>query len=72
MGITGNIPWDGVKRPQTKGDNEVEYPAMEYVNHVQNALDNKFPLSLTGRTDLQEYKERLLSMAFVYYILGGK
>lgn len=71
VGIKGNIPWDGVKGPQIKEDNEVEYPAMEYVDYVQNALDNKFSLSLTGRTDLQEYKERLLSMAFVYYTLGG-
>ncbi|OOR09981.1 hypothetical protein BW897_24785 [Bacillus cereus] len=71
VGIKGNIPWDGVKGPQIKEDNVVEYPAMEYVDYVQNALDNKFSLSLTGRTDLQEYKERLLSMAFVYYTLGG-
>ncbi|MGQ3480135.1 hypothetical protein [Paenibacillus sp. TY11] len=71
LGIVGGVPWDGVPGPildQTKG--EVEYTRLSHADYVENALNNKFTLSLTGKIDVTEYKQRLLTMAYVYKALG--
>ncbi|WP_235431583.1 hypothetical protein [Paenibacillus sp. VT-400] len=71
LGIVEGLPWDGVPGPildQTKG--EVEYNRLSHADYVENALNNKFTLSLTGKIDVTEYKQRLLTMAYVYKALG--
>ncbi|AXR17081.1 MULTISPECIES: hypothetical protein [Bacillus] len=75
IGQVGNLPWDGVIGPKViskNGEEFIEYPTMEYVNYIDNALENKFTLSLTGLVDTKEYANRVLNMAFVYKFLGVK
>ncbi|TYS22767.1 hypothetical protein FZC71_12635 [Bacillus subtilis] len=73
IGIVGNLPWDGVPGPHyDKEIQEVEYTRISHADYVQNAIENKFTLSLTGKIDIDEYKQRLLSMAYVYKALGLK
>ena len=69
IGQLGNSSWDGAKGPsRIEIDNQVfiEYDKMDYVDYIDNALENKFSLSLTGKIDTKEYKSRVLSMAKVY------
>ncbi|YBV93570.1 hypothetical protein M1D53_29005 (plasmid) [Bacillus sp. PK9-021] len=71
IGIVGRLPWDGVPGPRydiEKG--EVEYTRISHTDYVKNAMQNKFTLSLTGKIDIKEYKDRLLAMAYVYKALG--
>lgn len=71
IGIVGNLPWDGVPGPHyDKEIQEVEYTRISHADYVQNAIENKFTLSLTGKIDIDEYKQRLLLMAYVYKALG--
>jgi hypothetical protein len=73
IGQTGTRAWDGVAGPRlTRSGNQdaVEYPAIEATDYVQQALDSKFSLSLTGQVDIREYEARVLAMARVYRLLG--
>ena len=69
IGQIGDNSWDGAKGPKKiEIGNRIllEYDKMEYVDYIDNALNNKFSLSLTGKIDTKEYKARVLSMAKVY------
>lgn len=73
IGQVGKLPWDGVPGPQIiKNDDEefVDYPALEYADYVDNALENKYSMALTGKVDVREYAARVLNMAYVYKALG--
>ncbi|MFE5392734.1 hypothetical protein [Bacillus thuringiensis] len=71
IGQAGNLPWDGVSGPLHKEDQKViEYTSIDYVDYVNNALHNKFSLSLTSQIDIREYQDRILMMARVYSALG--
>lgn len=69
IGKTGHLPWDGVYGPKSRivnGKECIEYTKIEYADYVENAVNNKFSLSLTGQVDVKEYQERILSMFRVY------
>lgn len=71
IGIIGDLPWDGVPGPKfDKAKQTVEYIHISYADYVENTLQNKFTLSLTGKIDTAEYKARLLAMAYAYKALG--
>lgn len=73
IGQTGELPWDGVPGPrlvQLIDRLVVEYEAIDHVDYVTNALQNKFTLALTGQVDVREYEARVLTMAYVYRALG--
>ena len=73
IGQTGSASWDGIAGPRlTRISNRdvVEYPAIAATDYVQQALANKFSLSLTGQVDVREYEARVLAMARVYRVLG--
>ncbi|MFB9327709.1 hypothetical protein ACFFSY_17415 [Paenibacillus aurantiacus] len=71
IGQAGGLPWDGIQGPsEIPGKNMVRYAAMEYADYVDQALGNKFTLALTGKIDVNEYQERVLSMACAYHALG--
>jgi len=79
IGQIGSRPWDGVMGPVVvkEGSQEfVEYNSFAHVDYVDNALAGKFSLSVLGRIDSTEYKNRVLSAAFVHAVLerelGGK
>lgn len=75
IGQIGNLPWDGVSGPRRvtrDGKAFVEYSALAYADYVENALQNKFSLALTGKVDVREYEARILAMARVYRELGIK
>ncbi len=75
IGQVGVLPWDGVPGPKvvTNAEGEfAEYASFDHVDYVQNALDGKFSIRVTGHIDLEEYQSRVLSMALVYKTLGGK
>ncbi|MGQ4646492.1 hypothetical protein [Lyngbya aestuarii] len=75
IGQQGNLAWDGVPGPKVVqlGDQQmVEYAAIDYVDYVENALQGKFSLALTGQVDVNEYQARVLAMGYVYRALGIK
>lgn len=64
-----NQPWDGIVGPQviTQQNQElVEYASFDHVDYVENSLQNKFSLTLTGKVDVQEYMTRVLAIARAY------
>lgn len=72
IGQVGNIPWDGVPGPQIvhPGTTDlVEYSGFAHIDYVENALQNKFSLVLTGQIDIHEYRVRILAMARTYRAL---
>jgi hypothetical protein len=72
IGQIGNSSWDGVPGPQrvTKnGKDFVEYVNFAHADYVENSLEKKFSLSLTGQVDTLEYQARVLAMANVYRVL---
>jgi len=74
IGQESNLPWDGVSGPEiirVGSKDVVEYSEINHVDYVDNALQNKFSLTLTGKIDTDEYKTRVLSMARVYITLGA-
>ena len=48
----------------------VEYTDFAHADYVENSLQKKFSLSLTGKVDVREYQGRVLAMANVYRVLG--
>jgi hypothetical protein len=72
IGQIGSRPWDGVMGPVVvkEGSQEfVEYNSFAHVDYVDNALAGKFSVSVLGRIDSTEYKNRVLSAGFVHAIL---
>jgi hypothetical protein len=70
---TGLLPWDGVPGPrlvQADGEELAEYASFDHVDYVENALQNRFSLALTGRIQTREYVTRVLAMARAYLALG--
>ncbi len=73
IGQVGNLPWDGVPGPKVVVNNGkvlVEYTDFAHADYVENSLQKKFSLSLTGKVDVREYEGRVLAMANVYRVLG--
>ncbi|WP_017318539.1 hypothetical protein [Mastigocladopsis repens] len=73
IGQVGNLPWDGIAGPQRvtrNGTTFIEYADLAHADYVENSLQNKFSLSLTGRVDVREYEARVLTMAKVYEVLN--
>jgi hypothetical protein len=72
IGQIGSRPWDGVMGPvvvKEASQEFVEYNSFAHVDYVDNALAGKFSLSVLGRIDSTEYKNRVLSAGFVHAIL---
>lgn len=68
-----DFPWDGVVGPQVVVRNNqelVEYTRFEHVDYVENTLENKFSLALTGKVDVNEYTNRVIAMARAYRAAG--
>jgi hypothetical protein len=75
VGQIGSLPWDGVPGPrivQQGGEAFAEYLSFAHTDYVQNALDGLFTLAIIGKTGIEEYKDRVLSMALVNRELGGQ
>ncbi|WP_341284976.1 hypothetical protein [Priestia megaterium] len=70
IGKAGGLSWDGYIGPIQVDNEHVEYTAFNYVDYVDSALNNKFSLLYTGKVDINEYKARLITMAYVYKVLG--
>lgn len=73
IGQAGTLPWDGVPGPKltlVADKKVVEYSALDNIDYVANALQDKFSLALTGQVDVREYEARVLLMAQVYRVLG--
>jgi hypothetical protein len=74
IGSNGNLGWDGSHGPKliTSNDNNeiVEYFNIEYIDYVENALQNRFSLQLTGKADIDEYEDRIKVMARAYIACG--
>lgn len=75
IGQIGSMPWDGVAGPQIiveGGQQYAEYASFQHLDYVRNALESKFTLRQTSRIDADEYKRRILAMAFSYLVLGAE
>jgi hypothetical protein len=75
IGEVGNVSWDGVAPPHVvneKGKDFADYANFARVDYVQNALRNKFTISLTARVDSSEYQQRVLALAVTYLNLGAE
>ncbi|GAA6623476.1 hypothetical protein [Scytonema sp. NUACC26] len=73
IGQVGNQSWDGIAGPRKvtrNGRNFIEYPDFAHADYVDNTLQKKFSISLTGQVDVREYEARVLAMANVYRVLG--
>lgn len=73
IGQVGNLPWDGIPGPRRvtrDGKDWVEYTDLAHADYVENTLQKKFSLALTGQVEVREYEARLLAMANVYRVLG--
>lgn len=73
LGQTGRLPWDGVPGPRLVPDGQrdvVEYADFAHVDYVENALKNRFTLTLTSRIGTTEYVRRVLAMARAYQAVG--
>jgi len=74
IGQTGNQPWDGIAGPRmvrVGNRNMLEYNAIDHADYVENALNNRFSLTLTGAVDVNEYESRVLATARAYRALGA-
>ena len=72
IGITGDLPWDGVRGPvlvEVDGAEVVEYPSIDHADYVTNSLEGRFSLARTGRIQEHEYRGRVLAMARAYEAL---
>ncbi len=75
IGQAGMLPWDGVPGPRVilaDGQEIAEFASFQHADYVRNALESKFTLRLTARVDSTEYEHRVLAMALVYRVLGGR
>ena len=74
MGQFGPLPWDGVNGPRIinfDGIEHAEFANFYHVDYVQNALNGKFTMRLTGAVDSKEYENRVLAMAAVHGAITG-
>ena len=70
IGLDGNPPWDGIRGPTVnEATKVVEYPSLAYADYVQIALNNGFNIETIGKTTVEEYVARTLTMARVYAAL---
>jgi hypothetical protein len=73
IGQVGDRAWDGIKGPQRttrNGRTVLIYSDFDHADYVEESLQGKFSLSLTGQVDNQEYQARVLAMANTYRALG--
>lgn len=74
IGQSGPLPWDGIAGPQLVTINGTPFAECDdflHVDYVQQALDGRFSLRLTGRVTSDEYMRRMEAMALVYTAVGG-
>jgi hypothetical protein len=74
IGQTGSLPWDGNPGPKLitlNGQEFAECASFLHIDYVQSALDSRFTSRLTGRVTSDEYKRRVLAMAYTYVVVGG-
>jgi hypothetical protein len=74
IGQIGTLPWDGNPGPKVVTSNGQQFARCEsflHVDYVQAALEGRFTSRLTGRVTSEEYKRRVLAMAFTYVVAGG-
>jgi hypothetical protein len=70
IGLGAKPPWDGIKGPTVdEAAKVVDYLALAYGDYVQQALDNRFNIASIGKTTVEEYVARTLTMARVYSAL---
>ncbi|NMG20050.1 hypothetical protein [Brasilonema bromeliae] len=72
IGQVGNLAWDGIPGPRRvtrNGKNFIEYTDFAHADYVENSVQKKFSLSLTGKVDVREYEARVLAMANVYRVI---
>jgi hypothetical protein len=72
IGQVGTLPWDGNRGPQVvtiDGQLFAECESFLHVDYVQAALESRFTARLTGRVTSDEYKRRVLAMAYAYRVL---
>ncbi len=68
-----DLPWDGVVGPSVVIRNNqqlVEYTRFDHVDYIENSLNKKFSLSLTGKVDVNEYTNRVIAMTRAYRAAG--
>jgi hypothetical protein len=71
IGLGQAAPWDGVKGPILKqADGFVDYPALAYADYVETALTLGFDISEIGKTTVEDYVARTLTMGLIYHALG--
>ena len=72
IGQVGNSPWDGIGGPTVvslDGTEFAEFPSFQHADYVRTALASRFSMRLTARVEAEEYKRRVLSMAFCHLVL---
>ncbi len=74
IGKKTGLPWDGVPAAKSYIASGVTHRACEtylYTDYVENALNGKFSLALTGTVDSQEYQRRVDAWRRVKLSLGA-
>lgn len=74
IGKNTGFPWDGVPAAKSYIANGATHRAYEtflYTDYVENALNAKFSLTLTGKVDSQEYQRRIDAWRRVRLSLGA-
>ena len=65
------LPWDGVRGPQLIQSGPFRYAIYQDMDHVDYiAMPNTLTAALTSKVSMQEYTDRILAMAAVYWVLG--
>ena len=54
---------------QVGGKEFAEFPSFQHADYVRNALAGRFSMRLTARVEAEEYKRRVLGMAFCHLVL---
>ncbi|QOG20841.1 hypothetical protein [Bradyrhizobium sp. SEMIA] len=71
IGLGSKPPWDGVRGPTLRQkEGKVEYASLAYADYVEKALSGGFDISEIGKTTVEEYVARTLTMGLVYRALG--
>jgi len=73
IGSVGELPWDGVPGPrliERDGRQVVEYADLAHADYVENSLQGRFSMALTGVIGEREYEARVLAMVRAYQALG--
>jgi hypothetical protein len=71
IGEANNLTWDGYNGPIVNHTDSsiITYLKSDYIDYVNNMIENKFTLSRTGKVDFDEYRARILSIAKVFLAL---